>query len=356
MRDAASEASAKASDLTPQRRRLVIWLLVFGISWSVTLTNQMWVGRSTIYSDSKVDARERLHGIVFANRLPDGVPSWSSIGANGMNVRVLTVWVAEGLHRATGQPLARCYWALETAALFLCCLLLFAFVQSCTGTGFAFCALLFYGSVLPLTYLFHYFHPWDKPSLAAWLGALICARHQRWGILAVVLTVGMFIKYDLIIFPLLVFLAERRHSGWRKSLTVAASLFLLALSVHVFLRWIVPGGFEPRPWIDQVALNLRGFRMYPLQYPPFLALGIPALLAAVGYSRADDFARAGIATAAVMVVLFFFQVNFVEFRTQVALLPLLLPGAAYGARRLIGAPGEERLSRGDARSAELGTR
>ena len=127
-------------------QRRALWLVAAGISCTMTLTNQMWVGRMSIYGTGQESRRERLHYAFLNNRLPNRVESWSSIGANGMNIRLLTVWTAEGLHRVTGLTLAHSYFLIETCALFLCCLLLFGFLESCAGTAFAFAGLLDFGS------------------------------------------------------------------------------------------------------------------------------------------------------------------------------------------------------------------
>jgi hypothetical protein len=76
-------------------------------------------------------------------------------------------------------------------------------------------------------------------------------------------------------------------------------------------------------------------REHLLSYPPLLALGVPAFLAVIGYSRADDFGRAGVLLGTVLVGIWFLQVYFVEFRTETPLLALLLPAAFYGVRRTI---------------------
>ena len=325
----------------PRRtHRVRLWLLALAVSCCLTLTNQVWIGGMTIYPDNRVKERQQLHTAILSNRLPDGVKTWAALGANGLNIRILTVWSAEALHRATGQPLEQCYWAIETCALLTCCLLLFALLEACAGATIALSGLLYFGAILPLTYLFHYYHPWDKPSLAAWIAALICARQRRWVRLAVVLVIGVLIKYDIVVFPLLVLFSERRRMGLSKSASLTFALLALTGSVFVLLRWAFPGGFEPRPVLPQVLENLRVIREYSIQFPPFLALAIPATLAAIGFSRADDFAKAGVQLAAIVAAVFFLQVNFVEFRTEGQLLPLLLPASVFGVRRLLGPTGE----------------
>jgi hypothetical protein len=317
-------------------RKVPLWFLAAALSCSVTLTNQMWVGRMSIYASDQDVKRERLHYAFLNNRRPDGVQSWSSIGANGMNIRLLTVWMAEGVRRATGLTLAHSYFLIETGAVFVCCLLLFGFLESCCGTAFAFAGLLYFGCVLPLTYVLHYFHPWDKPSLAAWLLALLFTQQRKWVYLGLVLAVGMLIKYDILIFPLLVLFVEFRRSTWRDTALVVGLLTAVTLSIYIFLQWLAPGGLEPRDWMALSARNLRDIWSYAPGYPPLLALGIPAVLAALGYPTANDFARACGLFAVVMMVTLFLQTHFREFRAETPVFVLLLPAAAYGIERLTG--------------------
>jgi hypothetical protein len=310
------------------------WLLAIALSGSITLTEQKWVGGMSIYAPERLAVREMMHEAILHNRLPDSVSTWESVGANGLNIRLLTVWTAEALHRLTGTSIQRSYLLIETMALFGGCLLLYAFLEPYTGWPFALASLLYWGSVLPLTYLHHNFHPWDKPSIALWLLALICARQRWWWRLAAVLVIGVATKYDILVFPILVFLAFRRTEPW--TLTVPRTALLLAVTVSTFLllRWFLPNGMEPRPVFDQVRTNLTDLRDMRYYYPPFLALGSPALLAAIGYSSADQFAKACVQLMGIIALILFLQVNFVEFRAEVPLLLLLLPAAWFGLLRI----------------------
>jgi hypothetical protein len=322
------------SPVAPVPRTLPFWLLALALSFSISMINQVWVGGLTIYSLDNAPKRERLHQIILSNRLPDGVQSWSSLGANGVNVRVLTVWTAEGLHRSTALSLEHSYWIIETGALFLCCVLLFALLQLLAGPYFALGGLLYFGSVLPLTYLFHYFHPWDKPSLAAWLGSMICAHQRKWLYLAAVLAVGMLIKYDILVFPVFVFFAEFRRTGWRKSILIASTLLCLTVSIYLLLNWMRPNGLVPWSVTVRLLQNFSTMRQYPFQYPPLLGLGVAWVLAAFGFQAADDYARAGVLLSVIVAVILLLQSNFIEFRADMPILVLLLPASVVAVQRL----------------------
>ena len=328
-------ASGQSPSESPPRRG-AWWALALLLSCSLTLTNQVWVGRYTIYADEWAPDRARLHQAILSNSLPDGFTSWTNIGANGSNVRVLVVWAAEAIHRATGQSLRRAYWAIETIGLLVCCCLLFALMMRCAGAEVALASLLYFGSVLPLTYLFHYFHPWDRPALAVWLAALICTHQRRWALLAGVLAVGMLVKYDIIIFPAFVLLAEVPRVGWRRGFLRAGSFLALTVTLYLALKWAIPGGFEPRPWWAMILHNFDDMRTLPFAYPPALGLLLPVMLALFGYTRSNDFARAGVLTGALYSAILFLQVNFRELRGEMAVLALVMPAAAVGVRRLVG--------------------
>lgn len=306
------------------------------LSGLLTLIEQKWVGGLTIYDPERRAVREMMHESILRNQLPDSVSSWSSIGANGLGIRPLAVWTAEGIRRLTGWTVHRSYMLLETAALFVATLLLCAFLQPITGWPFAFASMLYWGSILPLTYVQHSFHPWDRPSMVLWLLALICARHRWWWRLAVVLIVGMATKFDLIVFPVLLFLAGLKTEPLTATLRRAALFLGLTVSMYLTLRWALPNGVEPRPLFGQIRSNLTDLRDVWYYYPPLLALGAPAILAAVGFGTADRFARACVLFAVLVASILFLQVNFVEFRTEVPLLLLLLPSAWYGVRRISG--------------------
>jgi hypothetical protein len=303
----------------------------------MTLIGQKWVGGSTLYAPERWESREALHNAILRNQLRETATTWDSQGANGVNIRLLTVWAAEGLHRLTGMRVQRAYLWIESTALLASCLLLYAFLQAYAGWQFALGGLLYWGTVLPLTYFHHHFHPWDKPSMALWLLALICTWHRRWWALAAVLFIGVLTKYDIVVFPALVFLAFRKTDPWKPVVLRAGLLFGLTFSTFIILRWLVPGGFERRSALSQVMTNLQTLRETTITYPPLLAVGPLALLAVLGYRTADHFARGCVQLALIVAGILFLGSNFVEFRSMVPLLLLLLPAAWFGFLRLTGA-------------------
>ena len=319
--------------MTPSKRG--VWLVAITLSVSITLIQQKWVGGMSIYAPERWAVRETMHEAILHNRLPDSVKTWSTIGANGANIRRLTVLAAEAVHRITGMTVHRSYMAIETVALFVCCLLLFAFLEPYTGWPFALAGLLYWGSILPLTYIYHHFHPWDKPSIATWILALICTRNRWWWALAAVLVVGVATKYDIIVFPALVFVAYVKSDSMMVNARRTALLFAVTIATYLLLRWLVPGGFEPRSLAAQFEANMIALREnHYIMYPPLLALGLPLALAIMGYPTSDQFARACVQLMVVVGVILAVLTNFVEFRAEVPMLVLMLPAAWYGLKRI----------------------
>src|SRR5437773_6978260 len=100
-------------------------LLLMAFAAISTLTLQEWVGSATIYSREFENRRTEAHGFVLNNQLPpEG--TWSSRGMNGTNIRIGVVYLAAGLHRASGLRLATLYKAIDSVAMVLSTLLLSA--------------------------------------------------------------------------------------------------------------------------------------------------------------------------------------------------------------------------------------
>jgi hypothetical protein len=129
----------------PQARSRGGWLLAVVVSLSMTLIGQKWVAGASLYAPELWESREVLHNAILHNQLPDSASTWVSKGANGLNVRLLTVWAAEGLHRLTGMRVQRAYLWIESASLLACGLLLYAFLESYVGWQFALGGLLYWG-------------------------------------------------------------------------------------------------------------------------------------------------------------------------------------------------------------------
>lgn len=308
--------------------------LVTALALVLTVINQSGIGRATIYASKNQARRAQLHQAILTNTSPEA-GSWKRAGANGSNIRILVPWTAELVRQLTGRSLATVYFYLESAALFAGLILVFVFLRLAAGDAAGLAGLLFTGAVLPLTYLNHYFHPWDRPSQVGWLLALCLIRLNRPGWLALLLPVAVAVKYDIVLVPLL-YLATISGNNRRRVLLTTAGLLALSFGTYFALRLALPGGFEPRHPSALIADNLATMRELHLAWPPLLGLGIPLLLAVRGLRGSDRFAQAAFGLALLVLGILFAGSHFVEFRAEVPALFLLLPAAWTGALQMAG--------------------
>jgi hypothetical protein len=314
--------------------RLYSLLALLLLVSSLTLVLQKWVGGVTVYQPELAERRQILHEAIFHNRLPHGSSSWTEAGANDVNVRVGTVYFVEFLHRASGFNVLTIYQVLDTVALFAALLLVFGYLRQTNQPPYALIGLLYVAAILPLTYFFGYFHPWDRVSLACWAGLLMLLRNERLIAFAVLLVASIIIKYDTVLLPTLYFLAKVTRQNWPQVALRAALLFALSFGVWIGLRLLLPGGFEERHLIAQLLSNLRDFRATWYAYPPLLGLGLSILLAFAGLRWSDRFSRASVVFGLLLLVPFFTRSNFIEMRAEMPVLLLMLPSALAALRVL----------------------
>src|SRR5262245_38076737 len=108
---------------TRQRSLLRATLLVI-LAAMLTLTLQQLTCFVSIYSYALSEKRQILHDASHHNRRRR--EGWHEVGADRTNVRIFTVYLAEGLQRATGTSILTAYNLIETLALFAVFLGLFA--------------------------------------------------------------------------------------------------------------------------------------------------------------------------------------------------------------------------------------
>ncbi|HEX4273687.1 MAG TPA: hypothetical protein VHZ32_20010 [Rhizomicrobium sp.] len=316
----------------PWARRILLVVLA-GI---VSIVAVNFIGDLTLYSLRNVEPREWYHQLIIENKAPP--KGWTGEGMNGSNIRIAVPYLVEFLHRQTGADVAKLYKAVDLASLWLGMVLFYGYLAGRFRASESALACAYFVAMLPLTFAYHNYMPWDRASFAAWLAALWLARSQRFLAFCVAAVVGLLIKYDAIVLPALYFLGHATMRAWRKPL--AQSCLLAAVLAGIFwgLLALLPGGFEPRPY---GALILRNIAMMIHQgpaYAPTLAFGLPAVLAILGYRASDQFSRAGIWVAALVAAILFASTNFEEVRAEQMLFPLLAPAALTGLRRVLGQP------------------
>lgn len=321
---------------TPARRgsRMLSRLLLVVLAGVITLVEQGWVGRSTIYTDAARDRVRTAHLALLENHPPAGAPTWNAVGLNGTNVRVGAVLLAEGVHRVTGRDYAQIYRYVDSVALFLTLLLLPRLLRGVVPEPYPIAAVLLVGALLPLTYQLFYFHPWDRLSALAWLVVLLLVRARATLALALALPVAVAIKYDVLVVPGLFVLVHADRARWRMVAAQTAALFAVGIATLAALYALRPNGGTPHDVSRMIVHNLQQLRDFNVLHPPLLGFAVPLLLAAVGFGEADRFARACAVFGVLLFVPFFVQTNFAEFRAQVPILLCLLPAAMVGLRRV----------------------
>lgn len=323
-----------------------------------TVLLQRWVGALTVYGQDVEAKRLELHSAILANRPPAG-RTWESLGARNTNTRVATVWLAEQMHRVVGIPVLKAYVVIDTAALWVSLLLLFCLLRQWFDAIYSLVGLLYFISVLPLTYLFYFFHPWDRLSQCLWILIFLCIKREWFTGLAVTLAASMVVKYDTVPVPAIYWLANVTRATLVPVTLRALGLSLMAVAILIGLVALFPAGAAAAPTVtDALAMmgsNARSLERMNLAYPPLLMHGFPTLLALVGWSRADRAARAGVAVGlGCLIPLWFAGSNFHEVRAQVPLTVLLLPAALVGVQTMLerGRPREPALN---SRAASPGT-
>lgn len=302
-----------------------------------TLVLQEWVGEATLYADGLAGKRLDLHRAILENEPPGG-GAWSDTGAKGTQLRVATVYLAEGISRL-GPSVLDAYRVIDTVSLFAALLLLMLFLRGFTDRRGTALATLYVVAVLPLTYLLHYFHPWDRPSLVLWLGFLILLRRCRIGWAVLLLVISVPVKFDTLFLPLLVGWVLLERTSRARALLVTAVLLALMWGEFAVLRAWLGDGWESRAIADYLAMNLKALARWHVAHPVVLAFALPLGLAARGWRGADRFARGCALLAVLYLGIYFVRATFAEVRALVPMLVLLLPAALTGLRELLGEDG-----------------
>jgi hypothetical protein len=323
-----------------------IFLVAF--TFSATMLLQRWIGALTIYAPDVESKRLQLHSAILAHVPPSG-QTWESIGARGTSTRIATVWLAEGLHRTAGIPVLKAYLFIDTVSLWASLVLLVVLLRqwSPSISNYSLLGLLYYISILPLTYFFYFFHPWDRVSQCLWIVLLICIRRNRYALLAATLALSMIVKYDTAFVPAIYWFANVTRRTLISTSLRTIALFVLELAIIVGLGAAFSGG-GTRPFnfgdgLARLSLNFESMLRMNVYYPPLLVHGLPTILAIYGWPHADRIARAMVVVGlGCMVPVWLVGSNFHEVRAQLPLTILLLPAALFGLKRVIDGAGRDR--------------
>jgi hypothetical protein len=230
----------------------------------------------------------------------------------------------------TNLEVLKVYRLLDTVALFAVLGLLFFYLRQTAPPSHSVAGFLYVAAILPLTYFFAYFQPWDRVSLACWIGLIMLLRAKRLIAFTVLLAFSMTIKFDTILLPGLYLLANISRDNWRRVVLRSALMFGVSFAVLVGLIVLLPRGFEGGSMAAQLLINLRGLRATLFSYPPLLGFLLPFILAVIGLRQADRFSRACVAFGTLLLVPLVASTNFIEIRAELPMLVLLLPAACKG--------------------------
>jgi hypothetical protein len=301
-------------------------------------TLQEYVGKPILYTDAYWESAQVLHQALLAGHPPEGT-TWRELGANGTSHRVVVPLLAQSLSDLTGVELRRVYYGIDFTSLVALFALLFLYLRRWLPVGWSLVGILYLAGVLPTTYHFFYFHPWDRVSELVWLGALWGVRERRPLVLALVLAFGMLVKFDLLFVPLLYAAATWGEGTRRRTLLVTAGLLAATfgvLALATSLRPDAAGGGYLTHVHEVVAANVADARQSGWAYAPLLLLLLPAACGAAYRPTASDahprLLRWLAPFALLHLPLYALASMFREARAMVPLLLVLLPPALLWAR------------------------
>ncbi|MBM3523749.1 MAG: hypothetical protein FJX57_12385 [Alphaproteobacteria bacterium] len=306
--------------------------LLIVVALFVAVINTVYVGNNTIYASGLAEKRRKAHHAILTNTPPKG--GWDAQGANGVNIRVGVVYAAEFTSRSTGIDVLKVYKLLDFATLFALVIGFAAFLGRRCGPTMALAGTLYLAAILPLTYEFHAFHPWDKPSWLLWLVGIWACAERRLAIVALATIVGVVVKYDILTLPLLYVLAWTTRTERVRPILEGGTVLAAGLLVFVALNHLLPGGHAPRDAAATAMRNLADLARSHITYAPLLAFTLPLLLAAIGWPKGDRFARAAFITALLTALPLFLLTNFREVRAEIMLLLLMAPLSLAGLARI----------------------
>lgn len=319
-------------------RALGLALLVWFCA-TLTLGLQSWVGDATIYSKRLETKREELHFAILANQAPREA-GWGAVGALTVQKRVAVVYLAEQIRKSTDLAVGKIYKSIDTLFLFIALLALFFYLRRWLADIYCLIGLLYFSAMLPFTYFFQLFHPWDRLQLAMWIGLLYLAMERKILLLALGLVLSIFVKYDTIVIPLFYFLANYQRDQWRRVVLESMLLSILAYGTYYLLGQWFPSpadetNFSGRGAMSMAMNNLQAMAQMGPRFPPLVALALPLFLACCFWPSKDRVTQASVLFAWVLTVMFFLFSQFEEVRAQMIVLVLVLPSALLSLDRFL---------------------
>ncbi|NCT82161.1 MAG: hypothetical protein GXC94_03395 [Comamonadaceae bacterium] len=325
--------------MTPRTARLLAAAALLWLCAAVSLALQNWIGDLTVYGKDIEAQRAALHQAILDNRPPGG-KTWAEWGALSVQKRVGVVYLAEAVRKVSGLRIGAVYKLLDTAFLMLSLLALFAYLRRWVPQTMALVGLLYFSAVLPLTYLFQLFHPWDRPQLLLWILLLGLIADRRLGLLALGLGISVFVKFDTVLLPALYFAVHVQRQGRGRLLAETALLATVVVGASVILGQLFGDAAEASRFslagvAAQLAANWSKLQQMKLGYPPLLVHGLPMALALFGWRGQPRFVGVALLSGVFMSLIHVALTNYEEVRAHMMVLVLTMPAALVAARRLL---------------------
>jgi hypothetical protein len=286
------------------------------------------IGDITVFSAENAEKRALLHHAILNNKVPDGT-SWSDLGANNLNVRVAVVWIADRLSELSGRPVDHVYRAMDLLCLFGGLMLMFFLLRTWYAPLPAVAGLLMFCTLLPLTMLDHYFHPWDRPMLLLWGGMLLALCQGRLFLFTLIYVVAIVVKFDSAMAAGMVWFTSVHRESWRRPTLITAGIAAIGAVVLGFLVNAYPGGQEPIDIAAQFRNNIQAAVSAGIAYRPLLAHGLLFALGLLGWASADSMMKRLWLFGLAMLVPHLMFTNFIEVRAQVGTVLCMLPLALH---------------------------
>jgi hypothetical protein len=314
-------------------------LLLVAFSFLISISMQHWIGKATIYNNKFEERSLKLHYAILNNKSPDGYTWFSFRASNSNNIRISIVMFAEFIHLITGSSINHIYFFIDTISIFFIIILLFAYLKKWFDDQSCILGVLYFCIVLPLTYLFHCCHPWDRPSLLVWIILIYLLREERMIAFSILLSLSVTIKFDTVLLPGLYFLYKIDRENWQRTIVVTGILLFLSFGTYYFLLLMFPAessaglGFDRIFW--QIKTNLTHLYYRKFCYPPFLGFCIPIILAFYGFNLKNRFHKACVIFGLGLIIPWFLFSNLQEIRAEMMLLVLLLPSSILGLKKIL---------------------
>ncbi len=313
---------------------LLVWLL-----GAITVALQSWIGDRTIYARDLEQKREALHFGILANEAPGG-KGWRAVGALSIQQRVGVVYLAEGIRRVSGLSVRNVYKVLDSIFLLTALIGLFFYLRRWVPDTFALIGTLYFCAVLPLTYFFQLFHPWDRLQLAIWIGLLFLVADRRFVLLVFCLALSIVVKFDTVLLPGFYFLVHTTPARWRRTSVETMVLLAVGFGTYIALGRMFPApldksGFTLENAQVMVQANIRTMVALNLRFPPFLVHALPLCLSLLFLRSKERYVVSSVVFALGLTVVYMLFSFYEEVRTHMIVLVLVLPSALISAKQLL---------------------